>query len=65
MMQTIEAIFDGTSLQPAVPLNLETGERVRITVERVGVESQKSPQTFLQTALSLNLEGEPDWSERS
>lgn len=33
MVQTIEAIFDGTNLHPSVPLNLEVGARVKITIE--------------------------------
>jgi hypothetical protein len=33
MIQTIEAVFDGTNLHPSVPLNLEVGTRVKITIE--------------------------------
>jgi hypothetical protein len=33
MIQTIEAVFDGTNLNPSVPLNLEVGARVKITIE--------------------------------
>ena len=33
MIQTIEAVFDGTNLQPSVSLNLEVGTRVKITIE--------------------------------
>jgi hypothetical protein len=33
MIQTIEAVFDGTNLHPSVPLNLEVGARVKITIE--------------------------------
>jgi hypothetical protein len=72
MIQTLEALFDGTKLHPDVPLNLVAGTRVRIVVERVlppvEVESvmppvEAPPQSFLQTAKALNLPGEPDWSE--
>ena len=35
MVKTIEAIFDGTVLRPAEPLELEPNTRVRITVESV------------------------------
>jgi hypothetical protein len=33
MIQTIEAVFDGTNLHPSVPLSLEVGARVKITIE--------------------------------
>lgn len=63
MLQTVEAIFDGAALQPEVPLNLKAGTRVRITVESVLPDEKKQQKSFLQTARSLRLEGEPDWSE--
>jgi hypothetical protein len=37
---------------------------VRIIVETVLPNEQKKPKTFLQTAKSLKLQGEPDWSEK-
>ena len=40
MIQTIEAVFDGTNFQPSVPLNLEVGTRVKITIE------SKQPRPF-------------------
>lgn len=64
MRQELEAIFDGTALQLEAPLNLATGTRVRIIVESVLPNEQKQPKTFLQTAKSLQLQGEPDWSEK-
>ena len=64
MRQELEAKFDGTALQLEAPLNLATGTRVRITVESVLPNEQKQPKTFLQTAKSLQLQGEPDWSEK-
>lgn len=63
MSQELEAIFDGTALQLETPLNLAVGTRVRIIVESVMPNEQK-PKTFLQTAKSLQLQGEPDWSEK-
>jgi hypothetical protein len=63
MLQELEAIFDGTELQPEVPLNLVAGTRVKIIVESV-VPDQQKPKTFLQTAKALKLQGEPDWSEK-
>ncbi|MGG6268142.1 antitoxin family protein [Leptolyngbya sp. AN03gr2] len=62
MIQTVEAVFDGNTLRPAVPLNLEAGTRVRIIVESVVPEPSKKPRSFLETAKSLQLQGAPDWS---
>jgi hypothetical protein len=64
MSQQLEATFDGTSLQLEEPLNLAVGTRVRIIVESILPKEQKQPKSFLQTAQSLQLEGEPDWSEK-
>jgi len=63
MIQSLEAVFDGNTLHPTVPLNLEVGTRVRITVERVLPATAKNPASFLQTAQSLQLQGASDWSE--
>lgn len=63
MLQTLEAIFDGTTLQLEAPLNLKAGTRVRIIVESVLPDLKEHPQTFFQTAKLLHLQGEPDWSE--
>ncbi len=65
ILQELEAVFDGTDLQLDVPLNLEAGTRVRIIVESiVSNEEVKPSQAFLKTAQSLQLQGEPDWSEK-
>lgn len=64
MLQELEAVFDGIALQPEVPLNLAAGTRVRIVVESVLPNEVKKPKTFLKTAQSLKLRGEPDWSEK-
>jgi hypothetical protein len=64
MLQELEAIFDGTALQLESPLNLAAGTRVKIIIESVVINEQKQSKTFLQTAQSLQLQGEPDWSEK-
>ncbi|MGL5835427.1 MAG: hypothetical protein ACRC1Z_19690 [Waterburya sp.] len=64
MPQELEAIFDGKALQLEAPLNLAAGTRVRIVIEDVLPNEVKPPKTFLQTAQSLKLQGEPDWSEK-
>ena len=63
MSQILDAIFDGTTLQPTTPLNLKSGTRVRIIVESIEPTADETPKSFLQTAKSLHLEGNPDWSE--
>jgi hypothetical protein len=64
MLQELEAVFDGIAFQPDVPLNLAAGTRVRITIESFLPNEVKPPKTFLRTAQSLKLQGEPDWSEK-
>jgi predicted DNA-binding antitoxin AbrB/MazE fold protein len=63
MSQRVEAIFDGEVLRPDEPIDLEPNTRVRVTIEPTRA-SEKKGQSFLQIALSLKLEGPPDWSER-
>jgi predicted DNA-binding antitoxin AbrB/MazE fold protein len=63
MVQVLEAVFDGVVLRPDTPVELEPNTRVRITIETVEPRETKAV-SFLQTALSLNLEGPADWSER-
>jgi hypothetical protein len=61
MLQTVEAIFDGTVLRPDTALPLKPNTRVRLTVE-VMSPAEPAPQSFFDTARSLNLSGPPDWS---
>jgi hypothetical protein len=63
MSQTLEATFDGSVFRPDQPIKLEPNTRVRITIEPT-TTSKKQPQSFLEVAQSLNLEGPPDWSSR-
>jgi predicted DNA-binding antitoxin AbrB/MazE fold protein len=63
MSQTIAAVFDKGVLHPEEPLELEEGTRVKITIEIVSPAKINKPQSFLQTARSLQLEGPSDWSE--
>lgn len=63
MVKTLDAIFDGKVLRPTEPIGLKPNTRVRITIEtRASLKAKKS--SFLRTALSLKLEGPPDWSAR-
>lgn len=63
MSQTLEAIFDGEVLRPDEPIELEPNTRVRITIEPAP-ETESKSRSFLDTALSLKLEGPSDWSEK-
>ena len=63
MSQTVEAIFDGEVLRPDEPIDLEPNTRVKITIEPAK-EAKSKTKSFLDTALSLKLEGPSDWSER-
>lgn len=63
MSQTLDAIFDGSVFRPNEPIELEPNTRVRITIEPTPT-SESEPQSFLQVARSLNLEGPRDWSSR-
>jgi len=55
MIQTLDALFDGETLVPEVPLNIKSGTRVRIIIESLLPETKTTPKSFLQTAKSLNL----------
>ena len=62
MVETIEALFDGTVLRPDTQLSLEANTQVRVTVETLPSHEKKPQRSFLQTARSLKLEGPADWS---
>lgn len=55
MFQELEAIFDGTVLEPDVPLELTVGTRVGILVESALPNQVKPSKTFLKTARFLKL----------
>lgn len=61
MIKSIEAVFDGKVLRPKDALALEPNTRVRITIEPVE-PTTAGVVSFLDTALSLNLDGPPDWA---
>ncbi|MFN0110586.1 MAG: antitoxin family protein [Blastocatellia bacterium] len=63
MTLTLEAVYDGTVLRPAQPLDLKPNTRLRITVETNEPET-KANRSFLQTARSLELDGPADWSSK-
>ena len=60
MTVTIEATFDGTSLQLNEPLDLKPNTLVRVTIETL---DSPNPSDFLAVFLAANLDGPADWSE--
>ena len=63
MTITLGAIFDGRVLRPEEPLELKPNTRVLITIETLPVV-ETNPVSFLDTALSLGLQGPADWSTK-
>lgn len=61
MVQTIEALFDGTVFRPVEPMTLAPNTHVRITVETMPSPKEEA-SSFLHTARALRLDGPPDWS---
>ena len=59
MVKTMEAVLDGQVLRPEDPLAVEPNTRVRLTSETVESRPEEAA-SFLDVALSLNLEGPPD-----
>ena len=61
MRVKLNAIFDGKVLQPEGFLDLKPNTRVKVTIESNEPEDKK-PLSFLDTAISLELDGPSDWS---
>jgi predicted DNA-binding antitoxin AbrB/MazE fold protein len=61
MNTTIEATFDGEVFRPCQPVSLEPNTTVRLTIEQP-LPKLGEPYSFLKYAMTLNLEGPPDWS---
>ncbi|MFQ5772078.1 MAG: hypothetical protein ACE5HX_16195 [bacterium] len=57
------ATYDGEILRPDEPIELEPNTHVSITIDSTK-PFKKKKRSFLRTALSLNLQGPPDWSAR-
>lgn len=60
MTRTLEAFFDGTSLQLKETLDLEPNTVVRVTIETLDMPT---PTDFLAVCQSADLDGPADWSE--
>lgn len=63
MRVKLNAIFDGKVLLPEEYIDLKPNTRVKIIIESTEPEDKK-PLSFLDTALSVDLDGPYDWSAR-
>jgi len=61
MTMTIEAVFDGQVLRPDRLLGLKPNTRVTLVI--TSADSSEGDESFLDAAMSLRLDGPPDWSE--
>jgi hypothetical protein len=59
MIQTVDATYDGLVIHLSEPLDLAPNTPVRVTIE-----ANPPVKGFFETAMALNLDGPPDWSER-
>jgi hypothetical protein len=62
MTVTMDATFDGKAIVTDEPLGLPANTRVRVTVAGP-ISENGNPMSFIETALSMNLDGPEDWSE--
>jgi len=68
MTHLVQATYDGSALQLDEPLPIEPNTRVLVSVHPNGTEKEPdAPSTGVSAfdiALSMKLDGPPDWSER-
>jgi hypothetical protein len=57
--RTLEATYDGAALHLKEPLDILPNSVVRVTIE----SPSEQPDSYLDVAMALNLDGPPDWSE--
>lgn len=62
-MLTLSATFDGQAFYPDELPTLPVNTRVQLSIETL-LTATTAPQSFLDLAASLNLEGDRDWSVR-
>lgn len=63
MTKMVLARFDGEVLRFEEPVDLAPDTVVRVLVEDDSVPADR-PYSFIEAALSMDLEGPADWSER-
>jgi group I intron endonuclease len=62
MNHKVKSLSDCMAIQLELPLDLSVGTADRIIVEGIQTQDRKPTKTFFQTAKSLQLQGDPDWS---
>ena len=65
MSYKIETVFDGEVFRPETPIVLPLNTRATLTIETDAEPKKKTekPVSFFEVALSLHLEGPPDFVE--
>lgn len=62
MANIVDATFDGKAILPDEPLGLEPNTRVRVLIEAI-LPANSEPVSVLDIAMSMNLDGPPDWAQ--
>lgn len=60
----VRAVYDGTKFIPEEVLDIAVGTEVELTVDVVDDNDLSRDYSFVDTALSLDIEGPTDWSTR-
>jgi hypothetical protein len=61
MVKVVDALFDGKVFLPVDPVAIEPNTRVKLQIEFTPKDTG-IVLSFLETAISLNLDGPTDWS---
>ncbi|NPV69250.1 MAG: antitoxin family protein [Firmicutes bacterium] len=66
MTRTVRAVFDGQALRPEEPIDIKPDTRVTLTIRVAEKKAagKVARRSFLETALSLKLDGPSDGSRR-
>ncbi len=64
MRKTITATFDGESLRPASPVELEPGRPYRVTIEELPPEPRSGDAWSELDALVGTIDAPEDWAEQ-
>ena len=62
MTKVISATYDGAVLRLDEPLPVAPNTRILLTLHDDSDDA--APASFIETALSLNVDGPPDWATR-
>ena len=62
MTRTLTAVFDGTSLKPTEPLDLEQDKTYQITIELPGAQAADGDAWEVLASLAGTVEAPADWA---